>query len=186
MRETIFHENTVYRNLRLRRLKRRTLVSGKCFRVRNFWRDNWARAGVATNLVPLQAPNCRVFHGDVRQRSNLTMLPPVGRIIDAAANPSVDGRASSRQVVEHNPIGTLSRQLPNADQSGTGRLGNVGGGLENSTSLAELSVWAQGFGHQAIEADPSERPFDVPWVIMDSQSPENAGSGRRLDRWKKF
>jgi CDP-paratose 2-epimerase len=77
-----------------------------------FGLDNLARAGVVRNLAPLQARNCRVFHGDVRQRSDLAILPPVDWIIDAAANPSVlggvDGRASSRQVIEHNLIGTIN------------------------------------------------------------------------------
>lgn len=297
-----------------------------------FGLDNLARTGVARNLAPLQARNCRVFHGDVRQRSDLAILPPVDWIIDAAANPSVlggvDGRASSRQVVEHNLIGTvnllencreinagfillstsrvysipdlaalplrtasnrfdldlkgaqvrglsergigenfptnppvslygatklsseilaleyghafglpvwinrcgvlagagqfgtaeqgifsywlhawkagrrlrylgfggrglqvrdafhpcdlaqlISRQLADGNPSGPERLWNIGGGLENSMSLAELSAWAQvRFGQQSIEADPSERPFDVPWVVMDSQ--------KARERWR--
>jgi CDP-paratose 2-epimerase len=41
-----------------------------------FGLDNLARAGVVRNLAPLQARNCRVFHGDVRQRSDLAILPP--------------------------------------------------------------------------------------------------------------
>jgi CDP-paratose 2-epimerase len=56
-----------------------------------FGLDNLARAGVVRNLASLQARNCRVFHGDVRQRSDLAILPPVDWIIDAAANPSVLG-----------------------------------------------------------------------------------------------
>ena len=77
-----------------------------------FGLDNLARAGVARNLAPLQARDCHVFHADVRQRSDLAILPSVDWVIDAAANPSVlggvDGLASSRQVVEHNLIGTLN------------------------------------------------------------------------------
>ena len=64
----------------------------------------------------------------------------------------------------------VSRQLADADPFAPGRLWNVGGGLANSMSLAELSVWAQDrFGRRTIDADPGERPFDVPWVVMDSQ-----------------
>ena len=44
-------------------------------------------------------------------------------------------------------------------------------------SLAELSAWAQvRFGHQAVETDSSERAFDVPWVIVDSQ--------KARERWR--
>jgi CDP-paratose 2-epimerase len=51
---------------------------------------------------------------------------------------------------------------------GPGGLLNVSGGLENSLSLAQLTVWCdQRFGpHQPI-ADGSERPYDVPWLILD-------------------
>src|SRR5689334_10337398 len=77
-----------------------------------FGLDNLVRAGTARNLAPLQAQNCRILHGDLRQPSDLALLPPVDWIIDAAANPSVlggvDGRASSRQVLEHNLIGTIN------------------------------------------------------------------------------
>ena len=46
---------------------------------------------------------------------------------------------------------------------------NVSGGQANSMSLAQLTAWCdQRFGpHQPI-ADGSERPYDVPWLILDS------------------
>jgi CDP-paratose 2-epimerase len=49
------------------------------------------------------------------------------------------------------------------------RITNLGGGLANSCSLAQLSAWcAQRFGPHEIAADPTPRPFDAPWVVMDS------------------
>ena len=52
------------------------------------------------------------IYGDVRSRSDLDQLPPVDWVIDAAANPSVsagvDGSVSSRQLVEHNLLGTIN------------------------------------------------------------------------------
>jgi CDP-paratose 2-epimerase len=46
---------------------------------------------------------------------------------------------------------------------------NIAGGLANSISLAELSQWcATRFGTHAITADPQERPYDVPWLVLDS------------------
>ena len=46
---------------------------------------------------------------------------------------------------------------------------NVSGGLKNSISLAELSDWcANRFGARNIGAESSSRPFDVPWLVLDS------------------
>ena len=49
------------------------------------------------------------------------------------------------------------------------RIFNLGGGPANSFSLLQLSRWcAERFGEHKIEADPTPRPFDIPWLIMDS------------------
>jgi CDP-paratose 2-epimerase len=49
------------------------------------------------------------------------------------------------------------------------RIFNVGGGIENSMSLAELSRWcADRFGNRKITADLQPRKFDVPWLVMDA------------------
>lgn len=46
---------------------------------------------------------------------------------------------------------------------------NLGGGTNNAMSLAELSAWCKGrFGQHEIESDPNPRPFDIPWMVMDS------------------
>jgi CDP-paratose 2-epimerase len=53
---------------------------------------------------------------------------------------------------------------------GPGQLLNVSGGLENSMSLAQLTAWCdQRFGPHQPVADGSERPYDVPWLILDSK-----------------
>ena len=74
--------------------------------------DNLSRAGSALNLQILKRAGIRVIHGDIRQASDLVTLPKADWVIDAAANPSVlagvDGKASSRQLVEHNLSGTLN------------------------------------------------------------------------------
>lgn len=74
--------------------------------------DNLSRTGSELNRTSLQALGIRVTHGDVRNPSDLELLPPSDWIIDAAANPSVlagsDGKASSRQVVENNLYGTIN------------------------------------------------------------------------------
>lgn len=73
--------------------------------------DNFARAGSELNRVELKRLGVRVMHGDIRCASDLEALPAVDWVIDCAANPSVlagvDGGAASRQVMEHNLVGTL-------------------------------------------------------------------------------
>jgi len=74
--------------------------------------DNLSRAGAETNLAPLAALGARVVRGDLRLASDLDALPAADWVIDAAANPSVlagvGAGASSRQLVEHNLVGTLN------------------------------------------------------------------------------
>jgi CDP-paratose 2-epimerase len=74
--------------------------------------DNLSRSGSETNLENLRRNGVRFFHGDVRQPSDLEVLPPVDWVIEAAANPSVlagvDGRSSTRQLLEHNLLGTVN------------------------------------------------------------------------------
>jgi CDP-paratose 2-epimerase len=49
------------------------------------------------------------------------------------------------------------------------RICNVGGGVANSMSLAQLSAWcANRFGPREIAVDPNPRPFDIPWMVLDS------------------
>jgi CDP-paratose 2-epimerase len=45
----------------------------------------------------------------------------------------------------------------------------VSGGQTNSMSLAQLTAWCdQRFGRHQPLSDGSERPYDVPWLILDS------------------
>jgi CDP-paratose 2-epimerase len=74
--------------------------------------DNLARPGSETNRVSLQRLGVRLFHGDIRMWSDLDSLPACDWVIDAAAQPSVlagrDGKTSSRQLLEHNLLGTVN------------------------------------------------------------------------------
>jgi CDP-paratose 2-epimerase len=46
---------------------------------------------------------------------------------------------------------------------------NVGGGLSNAMSLAQLSAWcAAQFAPRPVSADGARRQWDVPWLVMDS------------------
>jgi CDP-paratose 2-epimerase len=49
------------------------------------------------------------------------------------------------------------------------RIQNVGGGVASAMSLAQLSAWcAARFGKHKVERDPGSRPYDLPWMILDS------------------
>lgn len=74
--------------------------------------DNFSRPGSENNRIDLKNRGVSIFHGDIRNRSDLESLPPVDWVIDAAANPSVlagvDGKTSSLQLIEHNLGGTIN------------------------------------------------------------------------------
>jgi CDP-paratose 2-epimerase len=61
------------------------------------------------------------------------------------------------------------RQMNCADRI-ENRIFNAGGGPQNAMSLAQLSAWcADQFGQRDIAADPTNRPFDVAWVVIDNR-----------------
>jgi len=77
-----------------------------------FGLDNFIRPGSEANRAELKKLGVKLFHGDIRAASDLEAIPAVDFVIDAAANPSVlagvDGKTSSRQLIEHNLIGTVN------------------------------------------------------------------------------
>lgn len=74
--------------------------------------DNFSRPGSELNRQPLKKLGVDVRFGDIRNPSDLENLPAVDWVIDAAAQASVlsglDGSCSSRQVMEHNLLGTMN------------------------------------------------------------------------------
>jgi CDP-paratose 2-epimerase len=74
--------------------------------------DNFIRPGSELNRLDLKRRGVQLFHADLRAASDFEALPAADYVIDAAANPSVlagvDGRTSSRQLVEHNLSGTIN------------------------------------------------------------------------------
>src|SRR5512137_2395224 len=74
--------------------------------------DNFVRAGSEINRRGLREGGVKLYHGDIRNPSDLEALPRCDWIIEAAANPSVlagvDGKTSSRQLIEHNLVGTIN------------------------------------------------------------------------------
>ncbi|MGA3099219.1 MAG: NAD-dependent epimerase/dehydratase family protein [Bryobacteraceae bacterium] len=60
-----------------------------------------------------------------------------------------------------------------------GGIWNVGGGIDNAMSLAQLTAWCDGrFGAFAPVADLTPRLFDIPWLVMDS------GAARQRFGWR--
>jgi len=52
---------------------------------------------------------------------------------------------------------------------GRPRIANFSGGADNSMSLAQLTDWCDvRFGKHSVAGDPQPRPFDIPWMILDS------------------
>ena len=74
--------------------------------------DNFIRPGSQTNREPLEKLGVRVITADLRFALQIDALPAADFVVDAAANPSVlagiDGQTSSRELVDHNLIGTVN------------------------------------------------------------------------------
>lgn len=91
-------------------LARALVESGRGCQIAGF--DNFIRSGSESNRAELKRLGVKVFHADLRAPSDIDPLPAADWVIDAAANPSVlagvDGRTSSRQLVEHNLGGTVN------------------------------------------------------------------------------
>jgi CDP-paratose 2-epimerase len=72
----------------------------------------------------------------------------------------------------------LDAQMSSARSDGQ-RVYTAGGGKANAISLAGLTAWCDArFRPHSPEPDARPRPFDVPWVIMDS------GDARRDFGWR--
>ena len=74
--------------------------------------DNFSRKGSELNISDLTTLGIDLIRGDIRSQSDIDGLPKVDWVIDCAANPSVlaglDGQSSSRQLMEHNLLGTIN------------------------------------------------------------------------------
>ncbi len=74
--------------------------------------DNFIRPGSETNRAPLEKLGARIITADLRDVRAMDSLPAADFVVDAAANPSVlagvDGKTSSRELVDHNLTGTIN------------------------------------------------------------------------------
>jgi CDP-paratose 2-epimerase len=64
--------------------------------------------------------------------------------------------------------------IPMAD-----RIVNCAGGVASARSLRQLSTWcAARFGEHPVTADQTPRPFDIPWIVLDSRKAERVWGWR--------
>lgn len=108
--------------------------------------DNLSRPGSETNRKRLQRSGMRFIHGDVRLSSDLEALPQVDWVIDASANPTVLAGVqgcSSRQLMEHNLIGTVNL-LEYCKRSGAGLILISTSRVYSIAALSALPVVAAG------------------------------------------
>ena len=78
-----------------------------------------------------------------------------------------------RDALHPQDLAALVEAQINAPRSDGRRIYTTGGGQANAMSLAELTAWCDArFAPHAPAADPTPRPYDVPWVIMDSADAE--------------
>ena len=60
------------------------------------------------------------------------------------------------------------KQTKSADRHAE-RVQNVSGGVAAAMSLAQLSSWcAARFGKHSVGCEPAPRPYEVPWMVLDS------------------
>ncbi len=138
--------------------------------------DNFIRPGSETNRAELKRIGVKILHGDIRSASDLEGIPKIDALIDAAANPSVlagvDGKTSSRQLIEHNLLGTINLlELCKARQAAfvllsTSRvysippLANLAVKIENDAFVPDFSAqaWPTGLTTAGVNETFSTQP----------------------------
>jgi len=128
--------------------------------------DNFVRAGSETNRCTLREGGVKLYHGDIRNPSDLEAILRCDWIIEAAANPSVlagvDGKTSSRQLIEHNLVGTIN-MLELAKQWRCGFTMLSTSRVYSIRALAAIPVETQGDRfvpcNQASEPGPTAQPL---------------------------
>ena len=79
----------------------------------------------------------------------------------------------TRDVFHPRDLTALANAQINCQRSDGQRIYCAGGGRSNAISLAQLTAWCDGrFGQHAPTSDPRPRPYDLPWVVMDSSDAE--------------
>ena len=128
--------------------------------------DNLSRPGSEVNRRTWKSLGVRLVHGDIRNPSDLEPLPPVNWVIDAAANPSVlagvQGATSSRQLLEHNLLGTVNL-LEFCKRTGSGFIMVSTSRVYSLARLATLKMETRGnsFGPTAANGSSGLTPGGI-------------------------
>ena len=62
---------------------------------------------------------------------------------------------------------------------------NFSGGSANSLSLRQVHEWCEKrFGPRAVTAEPGNRPFDVPWLVLDSSRARERFGWQPATHWE--
>jgi len=79
-----------------------------------------------------------------------------------------------RDALHPRDLAAMADAQMRTERKGGRRIYNLGGGARNAMSLAQLTAWCDArFGRHAPGADLRARPYDVPWLVMDSQLAED-------------
>ena len=93
----------------------------------------------------------------------------------------------TRDVFHPRDLTVLADAQMNCGRSGGQRIYCAGGGRSNAISLAQLTAWCdRRFGQHSPTADTRPRPYDIPWVVMDSSDADAISAGASSSRWRTF
>jgi CDP-paratose 2-epimerase len=75
----------------------------------------------------------------------------------------------------HDLAAIVIQQLSGTSNVKPGQIFHIAGGSGNSMSLAQLTAWCdRRFGPHPAVSNSATRPFDVPWVVLDSTRARHA------------
>ncbi len=67
-------------------------------------------------------------------------------------------------------VSVIKKQINHIGRGQKPIISNFSGGIHSARSLLEMSNWCENrFGPHEVTSDLSPRPFDIPWMILDSQ-----------------
>jgi len=119
--------------------------------------DNLSRQGCETSIEMLKNAGIELIRGDIRSQSDIDTVPQVDWVIDCAANPSVlaglDDQSSSRQVMEHNLLGTINL----LEYCKKHKAGLILLSTSRVYSASELAFLPMQLSNDRFELKPSER-----------------------------
>ncbi|EMI17872.1 CDP-tyvelose epimerase [Rhodopirellula maiorica SM1] len=69
----------------------------------------------------------------------------------------------------------VDKQITSAMDPTKPVIANVSGGIESARSLSQLTQWCnEQFGNHVVTSSEEERPFDLPWIVLNSRLARDA------------